>query len=65
MSAPYKPSSATCPRCGAESECVDWIEVDIGVGIQTGNHEYMCPEHGEFGWSFDGTAVFRDDPGAA
>ncbi len=53
----------TCPRCGASSPCFDHIEVDIGVGVMTGEHEYMCPEHGLFAYSEIGV-VFRDEPDA-
>lgn len=44
-----KPPSRDCPLCGQASECVDWVEVDIGVGTMVGNQEYLCPTHGEWG----------------
>lgn len=44
-----------CPKCGERSPCVDHNEVDIGVGIQTWNHEFWCPTHGGF--------AFVEDPG--
>lgn len=37
--------------CGNECPMTDCDSVDIGVGIQTGNHVYTCPEHGD--WSYD------------
>lgn len=49
---PSKPGEK-CPKCDAESPCVDWCEVDIGVGTQTWNHEYECPTHGRFAFIFD------------
>jgi hypothetical protein len=54
----------TCPRCGAASPCVDWNEVDIGVGVQTFDHEYECPTHGCFAFAFEHhqtRPIFRDD----
>jgi len=60
--------SVKCPKCGAESPCVDHCEVDIGVGIQTFDHKYLCPEHGRFAFAssddrfnFDKKAVFLDE----
>lgn len=53
--------SSPCPKCGTASPCVDHIAVDIGVGIQTGEHEYCCPEHGGFAFPASGGVVFRDD----
>lgn len=44
-----------CPKCQASSPCVDHDEVDIGIGFQTGNHEFYCPEHGAF--------AFVEEPG--
>jgi hypothetical protein len=43
---PYSPER--CLRCGAESPCVDWNEVDIGVGVQTFEPQFECPMHGRF-----------------
>jgi hypothetical protein len=40
--------STPCPKCGERSPCVDHSEVDIGVGLQTWDHEYECPTHGGF-----------------
>lgn len=37
-----------CPKCGTASPCVDHLEVDIGVGVQTGEHQHECPTHGIF-----------------
>lgn len=59
-----KQPDATCPRCNAASPCVDWNEVDIGVGVQTFDHEYQCPTHGDFAFVFEGHQahpVFRDE----
>jgi hypothetical protein len=50
MTAPWKPSPDHCPRCDLESPCVDWVEVDIGVGVQTGDYQYECPQHGVYAW---------------
>lgn len=46
MTPPYRPEP--CPKCGVSSECVDWCEVDTGVGLQTFDPEYRCPTHGVF-----------------
>jgi hypothetical protein len=35
-----------CPRCGKHSPEYDHQEVDIGVGIQEFNHEFLCPDCG-------------------
>lgn len=56
----------SCPKCGAESECIDWCEIDIGVGVQTFNHKYQCPTHGCFAFVYDveslsGRTAWRDD----
>ena len=56
----------TCPKCAAPSPCIDWNEVDIGVGTQTFDHEYQCPTHGYFAFvwdltTFESKAVFRDE----
>ena len=61
-----KQPGTTCPKCKAASPCVDWCEVNIGVGVQTWDHEYECPTHGCFGFVYDenthrSAAVFRDD----
>ena len=53
--------SSPCPKCNASSPCVDHIEVDIGIGIQAGDHQYWCKTHGLFGWSSSGDVVFQDD----
>ncbi len=50
-------SPVPCPKCGAESPCTDWCEVDVGVGVQTWDHVHTCPTHGEFGWSQSGEVV--------
>jgi len=53
-----------CPKCRALSPLFDCQEVDIGVGVQEFNHEYVCPEHGQFGFALvDGRSepVFLDD----
>lgn len=63
----FKGEGACCPFrmsggiCGRESPLTDQDEVDIGVGIQTGNHVWTCPEHGD--WSInnhDHQPMFRD-----
>ena len=46
---PYAPDE--CPRCHAVAPCVDWNEVDIGVGVQTFEPQYECPHHGRFAWA--------------
>jgi hypothetical protein len=48
-------SSTPCPKCGWQSPCCDHVEVDIGVGVQTGHHEYVCRMHGPFGYRGDGS----------
>jgi hypothetical protein len=64
------PSGAECPRCDQNSPCVDWCEVDNGVGVQTWDHEYQCPTHGRFTFvfntatddlSYGGEIVWRDE----
>lgn len=62
-SPPY--SSIKCPICGAECPCVDWCEVDIGVGTQTFDPSWGCPQHGEIALTVDDGLrparwVFRD-----
>lgn len=44
--APYGPEK--CPKCGVDSEPFDWNEVDIGVGTQTFDHQWVCTTHGVF-----------------
>jgi hypothetical protein len=58
-----------CSKCGAESPCVDWGEVDIGVGVQCFDYRYACPTHGEFGYpnrprdpNKPSVAIFRNEP---
>ena len=48
--------SVACPECGLAAPCVDHCEVDVGVGVQTFDHEYECPEHGAFAF------VLADSP---
>jgi len=43
----------TCPKCGAPAPCVDYSEVDIGVGVQTFDHEYQCPNCGNFAFRYE------------
>lgn len=56
-----------CLKCGAPSPLVAWSQVDMGVGgVQSFDHEYECPRHGEFAFRFDMStrppvAVFRRD----
>lgn len=50
--------SSPCPKCKTSSPLFDWDEVDIGVGIQTWDEVYVCPNHGEFGWDSEGAVVF-------
>jgi hypothetical protein len=55
-----------CPKCGDKSPCVDFCEVDIGVGVQRWNHEYRCPTHGDFAFvqvagTYRSQPIFRDD----
>lgn len=47
-----------CPKCRAASPCVDWNEVDIGVGVQKFEHEYECPTHGRFAFVHEPGALF-------
>lgn len=49
-----------CPVCGKPCPCDDWQEVDIGVGVQTFGHVWLCPEHGRFTW--DEGAPVGDGP---
>jgi hypothetical protein len=58
-----------CPKCKAESPCVDWNEVDIGVGVQAFDYRYACPTHGEFSYPNEpydvnspAKAIFQDEP---
>lgn len=58
---------SSCPKCGTDVPCVDYCEVDIGVGVQTWNHEYQCPAHGPFAFTYNETThrsepIFRDEP---
>lgn len=51
-----------CPKCGWSSPCCNHVEVDIGVGTQTGNHEYVCRLHGTFVFPNDGgEPIFPND----
>ena len=52
--------SGPCPRCKAPTTLYDFIEVDIGVGVQTFDHQYLCPECGEFAFVTEGV-VFREE----
>jgi hypothetical protein len=69
-------SPEPCPKCGAESPCVDWNEVDVGPGVMYFDYRYRCPVHGEYAYPnepFDHTdyfdqakpprAIFRDGLG--
>lgn len=57
------PHPSRCPFCGLPSACVDWQEVDNGVGVQQFEHEYECPAHGAFRFTREGVALWRDgDP---
>ena len=56
-----------CPKCGAESHCVDWNEVDVGPGVMYFDYRYKCPVHGEYGYPNEPydhenppVAIFRD-----
>ena len=49
-----------CPKCGVDCPCDDHVEVDVGVGVVTGEHEWLCPEHGLFAFATGGV-VFRDE----
>lgn len=54
-------ASTPCPKCGTDSPCCDHVEVDIGVGTQTGEHQYHCIHHGAFGFSYaTGEPIFQD-----
>lgn len=60
------PDTTPCPKCSSPSPLVDCCEVDIGVGIQTWDHEYECPTHGRFVFvvdkeTFKARAVFQVD----
>ena len=57
----YAPSPVDCPKCGEECPPCDWVEVDIGVGVQVGNEEWICLTHGVFGVGSDMRYVFQDD----
>jgi len=37
-----------CPLCGEESKLDSCDEVDIGVGVITGNELWDCPDHGRW-----------------
>lgn len=61
---PPPANPCACPKCGEPSPCTDWNEVDIGVGVQTFDHVYTCPRHGDFAFSlYTHRAAFRDDDG--
>ena len=49
----------TCPRCSHLCPCLDHDEVDVGVGVIMGNHQWQCPTHGL--WSDQNPPVFQDD----
>ncbi len=57
MAAPFSP--VPCPKCGEYSQPHDWNEVDIGVGVQTFDHTWVCKNHGEF----SDNGAFRDEIG--
>lgn len=64
MKPPADPVS--CLKCDALSPCVNWTDVDIGVGIQTFEHQFECPAHGRFAFVYDektrtSRAVFQED----
>jgi len=48
-SLPYAPSPHLCPKCGVSCPCAHWEEVDIGVGVQVGDEQWICLEHGLWG----------------
>jgi hypothetical protein len=52
------PPPDSCPKCGVTAPCVDWNEVDIGVGVQVFEAEYECPKHGCYAY------VGTDKPGS-
>lgn len=43
-----KPRPAICPNCGGEAPCIDWVEVDIGIGVQVFDETYECSYCGAF-----------------
>lgn len=60
-SLPYAPGSLPCPKCDAVCPCCHWEEVDIGVGVQVGNEQWICLEHGPWGYdSSSAKTLFRD-----
>jgi len=54
-----------CPKCRAESAHTDCDEVDVGIGVITGNHCYECPTHGEFCFHHSGETFWRDEKNLA
>lgn len=59
---PYAPSAMPCPKCRMDCPCAHWEEVDIGVGIQVGDQQWVCLEHGLFGYNSNEGLVLRDEP---
>ncbi len=47
-----------CPKCKALCGCFDHVEVDNGVGIQTGEHQWLCETCGLFAFDWDGNVRF-------
>jgi len=37
-----------CPLCAQESKLDSCDEVDIGIGVMTGNELWDCPDHGRW-----------------
>lgn len=59
----YKPPALACPACGKDAPCYAWEEVDIGVGVQVFEEEWVCLEHGVFRMSSTTLEyIFRDAP---
>lgn len=59
--------AVTCPRCDALSPCDDWVEIDLGVGVQRFDRGWTCPRCGAFGLNHANEIVFEcdDDDDAA
>jgi hypothetical protein len=55
--------TSTCPRCAVKAPCpcIDFDEVDVGIGCITGNHQYLCEVHGVFAFGSSGEVLYQDE----
>ena len=63
-----RPLPTRCPFCHGPAPCIDWNEVDFGVGVQQFEFEFECSAHGVFAYDYSSGAnalvpIWRDgDP---